>query len=177
MKRALLLLALIFLLGGSVWYFFPRENATLLPEPPPAVMAPPAAPTRGAVATAALGEEALAKEPSHPMAVRFGNDPALAAKEPALLLEILEFYRKEFGAFPAGQENADIMRALTGNNPRRLSIFPRKHPRMDASGNLLDAWGKPFVFHPISSQHLEVRSCGPDGDIFTADDIRVPAPR
>jgi hypothetical protein len=177
MKRALLAVASLFLLGGIVWYFFPGEKAEPLPPPQPVVITRPAVPTRGAVATVPLEEAALAQEPSHPMAVSFGNDPALAAREPALLLEILEFYRKEFGTFPAGQENADIMNALTGNNPRRLPIFPRKHPRMDASGNLLDAWGKPFVFHPLSSQHLEVMSCGPDGKIFTTDDIRVPPPR
>lgn len=134
-------------------------------------------PPAGGVATRALPAEGLSPEPSHPLAVSFGADPILAQREAGILLEILTFYRKEFGSFPAGQENADIMNALTGNNPRRLPIFPRKHPRMDASGNLLDAWGKPFVFHPISSQHLEVMSCGPDGEIFTADDIRVPPPR
>lgn len=101
----------------------------------------------------------------------FGKNPELAAKEPATLLEILRFYRMEFGTFPAGQENHDIMHALTGNNPDNLPIFPREHQRIDAAGNLLDAWGKPFIFHPVSSQLLEVRSKGPDGEIFTEDDI------
>jgi hypothetical protein len=177
MKRSLLLVAMAFLLGGIVWYLIPeRENASGSPREPVVVRIPPA-PQLGSVATVAVDESALAKEPSHPMAVSFGSNPALAQKEPALLLEILEFYRKEFGTFPAGQENADIMNALTGNNPQRLPIFPRKHPRIDAQGRLLDAWGKPFVFHPLSSQHLEVMSCGPDGEIFTTDDIRVPPPR
>jgi hypothetical protein len=88
-------------------------------------------------------------------------------------LEILRFYRMEFGTFPAGQENHDIMNALAGNNPAKLPVFPRDHPRIDAAGNLLDAWGSPFIFHPVSSQLLEVRSKGPDGEIFTKDDIVV----
>jgi len=79
----------------------------------------------------------------------------------------------EFGTFPAGQENHDIMNALAGNNPAKLPVFPRDHPRIDAAGNLLDAWGSPFIFHPVSSQLLEVRSKGPDGEIFTKDDIVV----
>ena len=148
----------------------PIRTQTITPTPTPPSPA-------GSIAIRSLPKENLSPEPCHPLAVSFGADPALAQREAEILLEILTFYRKEFGTFPAGQENADIMRALTGNNPRRLPIFPREHSRMDASGNLLDAWGKPFVFHPISSQYLEVRSCGPDGEIFTADDIRVPPPR
>jgi hypothetical protein len=31
--------------------------------------------------------------------------------------------------------------------------------------------GNPFVFHPVSSQQLEVRSLGPDGEIFSDDDL------
>jgi hypothetical protein len=133
----------------------------------------------GAVATRPADPRDLQKVSSHPLALSFGNNPELAAKEPAMLLEILQFYRMEFGTYPAGQENADIMNALTGNNPEKLPVFPRKHPRIDASGNLLDAWGNPFIFHPVSNQHLEVRSRGPDGEIFTDDDIVVgnqPAP-
>lgn len=176
MKRLLLLMGLL-LLGILVWHFFPREETVSQPTVTPAPQALPPSPPRGVVAVQPLEKASLAKVPSHPLAVSFGNDPAFASTEPSILLEILEFYRKEFGSFPAGQENADIMNALTGNNPQRLPIFPRQHPRINASGKLLDAWGKPFVFHPLSSQHLEVISSGPDGEIFTSDDIRVPPPR
>jgi hypothetical protein len=129
------------------------------------------------VAVLPADASALQQVSPHPLAVSFGENPNLATKEPAMLLEILQFYRMEFDSFPAGQENHDIMNALTGNNPGKLSIFPRKHPRIDAAGNLLDAWGKPFMFHPVSSQHLEIRSHGPDGEIFSSDDIVVPQPR
>ena len=129
------------------------------------------------VATRPLDPRDLQQVSAHPLAISFGEKPDLASSEPATLLEILQFYRMEFGSFPAGQENRDIMNSLTGNNPKKLPVFPRDHSRIDAEGNLLDAWGKPFVFHPISSQYLEVRSCGPDREIFTTDDIVVPAPR
>lgn len=166
-----LLLALLFL---AFWLSQRPHTTPPTPSPTPKTSTPPPA---GAIATTVLPATSLSPEPSHPLALSFGADPSLAAKEPAILLEILEFYRKEFGTFPAGQENADIMNALTGNNPQRLAIFPRQHPRIDDAGRLLDAWGRPFVFHPISSQHLEVMSLGPDGEIFSADDIRVPPPR
>ena len=133
--------------------------------------------TPGSVAVLPPDPDEVRNVPSHPLAVSFGENPDQAASEPATLLEILRFYRMEFGAFPAGQENHDIMNALTGNNPGKLPVFPRRHPRIDARGNLLDAWGNPFIFHPLGSQHLEVRSKGADGEIFTDDDIVVPPPR
>lgn len=134
----------------------------------------PQSPPRGAVATSPPDPRDLQQVSAHPLAVTFGEKPDPAGKEPATLLEILRFYRMEFGSFPAGQENRDIMNALTGNNPGKLPVFPREHPRIDSSGNLLDAWGNAFIFHPVSSQHLEVRSKGPDGEIFTEDDIFAP---
>lgn len=128
----------------------------------------------GAAAVRAPDPRALQQVPPHPLAVSFGENPDSASSEPAVLLEILQFYRMEFGAFPAGQENREIMNALKGNNPGKLPVFPIDHPRINRHGDLLDAWGTPFVFHPVSSQYLEVRSCGPDREIFTDDDILVP---
>ncbi len=166
---AVLFIALIFILRSS---HQTRDEAAAGPS---SVRPPPVSP--GAVAVLPADPDDLQKVSPHPLAIAFGENPDLAAKEPAMLLEILEFYRMEFGSFPAGQENRDIMNALTGNNPGKLPVFPHKHPRIDAAGNLLDAWGNPFVFHPVSSQYLEVRSHGPDGEIFTTDDIVVPPPR
>jgi hypothetical protein len=167
---AALFVALIFLLRSS--YQKSRDVETDVAPPAGTPQSPP----RGAVATRPPDPRDLQQVSPHPLAVSFGDNPDLAGNEPAMLLEILRFYRMEFGGFPAGQENSDIMNALTGNNPGKLPVFPRTHPRIDARGNLLDAWGNPFIFHPLSSQHLEVRSIGPDGEIFTHDDILVPPP-
>jgi hypothetical protein len=162
---AALFIALIFKLRSS------RETGDEVVTKPIPFTAPSSIP--GTVAVLPPDPNSLQKVSSHPLAVSFGENPDLAEKEPETLLEILRFYRMEFGTFPSGQENHDIMNALTGNNPGKLPIFPRKHPRIDSSGNLLDAWGNPFIFHPVSSQFLEVRSKGPDGEIFTQDDIVV----
>jgi hypothetical protein len=134
----------------------------------------PTRPAAGAAAVRPPDPATLQQVPSHPMAVSFGISPDLAAAEPSTLLDILQFYRQEFGTFPSGEDNANIMNALKGNNPSGLPIFPTKHPRIAEDGSLHDAWGKPFFFHTISSQHIEVRSLGPDGIIFTEDDILVP---
>ncbi len=134
----------------------------------------PIRPVAGAAAILPPDPKTLQKVPSHPMAASFGKSPDRATAEPSKLLEILQFYRQEFGTFPTGEDNASIMNALTGNNPSGLPIFPSNHPRISKDGYLLDAWGKPFFFHMISSQYIEVRSLGPDGIIFTEDDILVP---
>ena len=134
----------------------------------------PIRPAAGAAAMRPPDPATLQRVPSHPMAVSFGKSPDLAAAEPSTLLQILQFYRQEFGTFPTGEDNANIMYALMGNNPSGLPIFPTNHPRIAEDGSLRDAWGTPFFFHMISSQHIEVRSLGSDGVIFTEDDICVP---
>jgi hypothetical protein len=149
------------------------ENVSKTPTAA-AVVQKPIRPAAGTAAVLPPDPATLQQVPSHPMAVSFGKSPDLAAAEPSTLLDILQFYRQEFGSFPTGEDNASIMNALTGNNPSGLPIFPTKHPRIAEDGSLRDAWGKPFFFHTISSQYIEVRSLGPDGVIFTEDDILVP---
>lgn len=116
----------------------------------------------------------LPSDSSHPNAVAFGSAALSPAQEPQLLLNFLEFYRERFGQFPAGEDNAQFMNALRGLNPEGLAIFPFAHPRLDARGALLDAWGKPFLFHQLSRDHLEIRSAGPDGEWYTPDDLLAP---
>ena len=116
----------------------------------------------------------LSSDSSHPNAVAFGSAAISPTQEPQLLLSFLEFYRERFGQFPAGEGNAQFMNALRGLNPEGLAIFPFAHPRLDANGALLDAWGKPFYFHQLSRDHVEVRSAGPDGEWYTADDLMAP---
>lgn len=149
------------------------ENEDVAPAPSKHPQKP-IRPSVGAVAVRPPDRATLQNLPSHPMAVSFGKSSDRAAAEPSTLLQILQFYRQEFGAFPTGEDNASIINALKGNNPSGLPIFPTDHPRIADDGSLLDAWGEPFIFHTVSSQHIEVRSLGPDGVIFTEDDICVP---
>ena len=130
--------------------------------------------TPGQLALAAPAASGLRQVPVHPMALSFGNDSKAAASEPVLLLDLFEVYRREFGTFPAGEDNPQMMHALMGANPDKLPIFPLKHPRLSPQGALLDAWGNPFHFHSISQDLLEIRSAGADGEIYTSDDQATP---
>ncbi len=115
-------------------------------------------------------ETAIA-EPSHPLAVAFGTDPSLGSREAEVFMEIFDSYRSNFGSFPTGEDNEQMMKALLGDNPRKLPVFPEDHPRINSAGALEDAWGTPFFFHVIGRDHLEIRSAGVDQEMYTEDDL------
>ncbi|MDB6119296.1 MAG: hypothetical protein JWO08_3077 [Verrucomicrobiaceae bacterium] len=105
----------------------------------------------------------------------------LASKEqpPTRDLEIVnEFvtlYSRAFQGNPIGM-NEDITAVLTGHNPRKGILFPPNNP-MIVNGQLVDHWGTPYWFHPSSSTRMEIRSAGPDKNLFTADDVVInPSP-
>ena len=169
------------LLAGLGLFWLPTNRAVPLVREAPraselqtAQRAVPAVQTPGQLALAAPAAAALRSVTVHPMATSFGSRLEAAAGEPSLLLDLFEVYRREFGSFPAGEDNPQMMHALMGANPDKLPIFPLKHPRLSPQGALLDAWGNPFHFHSISQDLLEIRSAGPDGQMFTSDDSATP---
>jgi hypothetical protein len=70
---------------------------------------------------------------------------------------------------PVG-DNAAITAALAGKNPLNFQFIRRDHPSINASGELCDRWSTPFFFHALSGTRLEIRSAGPDRQMYTADD-------
>lgn len=88
--------------------------------------------------------------------------------------DFMELYRKAFGGNPTGL-NEDIIAAMTGtageNQPGR--VFP---PNSNAirNGQLVDRWGTPYWFHSVTSTRTEIRSAGPDKNLFTPDDVVLP---
>lgn len=86
-----------------------------------------------------------------------------------LLLTI--FRRANGGANPAGGENDEIVGQLAGKNDKSFAVLPPKHPAISSSGRLLDRWGTPYYFHPIARNVLGLRSAGPDGKLWTTDDV------
>lgn len=78
-----------------------------------------------------------------------------------------------FGGDPVGT-NPEITRQLLGDNPRHINfIDPSAGMRVDASGELVDAWGTPYFFHQLSGSDMEIHSAGPDKIMWTADDLIV----
>ena len=112
----------------------------------------------------------------HPEGVAFGSGQP-PDREIELLMTLLRAYRDEFGGFPTGEDNPQFLNAMAGGNPGAIWFLPRPHPRIDAEGRLLDPWGAPYFFHAVSRDYLEIRSAGPDRELFTGDDLVRPKPR
>ncbi len=79
-------------------------------------------------------------------------------------------YRTLMGENPVGT-NAEIMKAIMGGNPKGAVLGPPDGMSVNGSGELVDHWGTPFFFHQLSGTHMEVRSAGPDGVMWTSDDV------
>lgn len=130
----------------------------------------PRADNRAASAGGAVEQAAEPFARPHPMAAAFGSAQFDPEQEPGVLLEMLQAYRRAAGTYPTAEDNPALMRILT-HSAKGLRLFPADHPRLDADGALVDAWGTPFFFHHLSSLDLEIRSAGPDREWFTADDL------
>ncbi len=66
--------------------------------------------------------------------------------------------------------NEDFVRALSDRRVMGDAALGPGHPAV-SEGRLLDRWGTPWFFHPLSAEQIEVRSAGPDRELFTADDL------
>lgn len=89
----------------------------------------------------------------------------------AIVMNLLALYRQIFGGNPPGGLNREIVAAMLGTNDRRLAIIPPDLAALSPEGELLDRWGSPFFFHPVSREVMEVMSAGPDKTLWTADDV------
>ena len=146
-------------------------------------------PPAGAVTTSSapltaeepIGSDATASaKPAKPPA----PTPAAAVAEttesrslpPSTILEnmrtTIRQYGATFGENPVGT-NPEITAALKGANPRHIDFLRADGNRVNANGELVDAWGTPYFFHQLSAHQMEIRSAGPDRVMYTADDLVI----
>ena len=83
---------------------------------------------------------------------------------------ILAAYRGALGSGNPAGENSEITAALTGQNRLSCAFIRPDCPAIDSKGQLCDRWGTPFLFHELSAGRMEIRSAGPDRQLWTADD-------
>ena len=95
------------------------------------------------------------------------------AADLAILSDLFASYRYFFKANPVGSENAEITSQLIGNNHMQLRFLDLQTTPIDASGALVDRWGSPYFFHPLSADHMGIRSAGPDQKLWTKDDLEA----
>ncbi|MFZ9745390.1 MAG: hypothetical protein ACO3G4_02025 [Opitutaceae bacterium] len=112
-----------------------------------------------------------------PIAARLNAPGATVAADLNVLQELLDTWRTNFPreGNPVG-ENADITAALLGTNRLELALVPRRHPALNANGELQDRWGTPYRFHQLSGERMEITSAGPDRRFGTDDDTTLTPP-
>lgn len=179
MRKLLILAAGIAVIGAFI-FLWPSENERPPKPAPPDVsqtteVQPPV--QRQASGTIAFNPPTpaeIANQSRSPLADALGSPEVAPDAEPKLVYDLFQFYLREFGSFPAGENNPQWMNALRGSNPGRLPILPSDHPRLAPDGSLLDAWSEPFFIHQVSPSQIQIRSAGPDRSLFTTDDITFP---
>ena len=70
----------------------------------------------------------------------------------------LNLYREKFGAYPRGN-NADISRALRGDNPAKEQFAFTFTIERSASGEDLDPWGTPYLLQSDGFK-VQMKSAG-----------------
>lgn len=92
----------------------------------------------------------------------------------AMLRLALRSYDADYGTLPQG-DDAQIMKALGGDNPRKTVYFEGQTSRYNARGEYLDRWGVPFRFDLSHPDHPRAYSCGPntkdEGGADGSDDL------
>ena len=157
---------------GSIPYQ-PPSFAPIAPQDTPASGAsppPPLTPDRANVA--GITSDGTRLLPGGEDIARNLNSSTVApADDLDILAGVLATYRGIFGQNPPGGENAEITAALIGRNQKQLAILPPDIPALNPAGELIDRWGTPYFFHPVTRTTMEVLSAGPDRTLWTADDV------
>ena len=77
------------------------------------------------------------------------------------LFDGLQTYKENVGVYPTGG-NADIAKALTGINPKKVIIRVGRKLDQNNKGEFVDPWGTPLRFY-FSDNSVLIRSAGPNG--------------
>ena len=109
----------------------------------------------------------------HP-SVKLGSDlhreNQTAYRDLEIIDEILSNYRLVYQENPVGTDNEEFAAALAGENPKKVVFID---PALLSNGELLDRFGKPYVFHPLKADVMDLRSRGQDGQLWTKDDVTL----
>ena len=175
--RALVALFAVVLIGlGLAMIFWParRSPAKKGKSVPPTSQrsTSDALPSANLASPLSASRSPLSPEPPSPLADELNSPRTTIQRDLQILNGILLAWQTNFHeqGNPVG-DNAAITAALTGKNPLNFQFIRRDHPAIDARGELCDRWGTPFFFHALSGTRMELRSAGPDRQMYTDDDV------
>jgi hypothetical protein len=137
------------------------------PAPQQRIPSPVAAPPTVSVALKLPSEGS--EQPSQ-LAVGLNSPTGDARTDLRIVNQVFDAFRAALhNGNPVG-ENSEITAALTGRNRLGFAFIPKDCPAINSKGELCDRWGRPYFFHQISGEKMEIRSAGPDGKLWTDDD-------
>jgi type II secretory pathway pseudopilin PulG len=89
------------------------------------------------------------------------------------LFDALQKFKERLGTYPAGN-NAEVVKALKGNNAKGVIIVIGREKNINTKGELVDPWGTPFRFY-FAGEGILIRSAGPnrrfdDSTVLNSDD-------
>lgn len=189
-KRTLLLLAII---GGVLIWNYNRPQDLPTPEteralpkaaPSPVETAPsataenPVPPATPAAATPAAGVSAppVARPSNAQVFPGSTTEIPVAPEEITEDLNAVDATIRNFqavhGENPIGS-NAEITGALLGNNLKQIKLEVPAGSQVNGQGEMCDRWGTPYFFHQVSKTEMEIRSAGPDRQMWTGDDSQL----
>lgn len=189
--RNRLLLGLGCLLVAVVlwWVAKPRSPAPVAREKETPAVVPLSTPMPAAATPAPATAKApppsiavAAQPPALPPVTDDDDTPAQPAPPPPLPANlaadlenvslVFRDYRTVLGENPIGT-NAEITRALLGHNLKQVKMDIPAGSSINANGEMVDRWGTPYFFHQVSGKVMEIRSAGPDKQMWTRDDREV----
>jgi len=147
-----------------------REDK-LSPPPTPPVTAPPK-PDRIVPHERVVEETPIQAAPGNPLQGYGNGSPDWDLVQIHDLLEhYLLMVKGANRSLPAVGSNAELVKALLGENPDRLAVLPQDSPHLNEEGEIVDRWNRPLFFHFVSRNGVEIRSAGVDGKMWNADDV------
>jgi hypothetical protein len=154
--------------------------AAVAPEPQTPALPPPTPVPQISSVAPGMPMVRTTPAPSQPVVAALPADSRPPASRPEPQSEakadlegvqfMLRDFRTRLGENPVGS-NAEIMRAVMGGNEAKAHLGPPPGQQINEQGELLDRWGTPYFFHQLSKTSMEIRSAGPDGRLWTADDV------
>lgn len=179
MKRALLLVAVLAAAVALEYALRDRDSATpggqRVPVPNDDVELPPPAPL--AASPAMVQSRPQGQRKPMVMADVVENAERLAATDATVeddlqvVGELLRVYSRHMGSVPEGGLNEEIVACLRGKNPKKITFLGSDNAKLNPAGELVDRFGTPYYFHPVSADLIEVRSAGPDQKLWSNDDV------
>lgn len=149
--------------GAAIWYFGMRNSDDR-------ALTPPSLPGPGAKGPPVAAPPPVVLHESAAELSSLITQPGQSEQERIQYVEkVLYLYRQALGGNPSGH-NELVVNALLGENEKGAALLPKDCPAIQG-GELVDEWGTPYWFHSVTAKDMEVRSAGPDKELFTADDV------